>query len=118
MKQVIARWIGDGGILVAIGLAANWAESICFEILVENCVAPAEQETPVQPATPRTYADFAADQADQVIGGAIVASILDLSHPLAFGYTTWIYHCFDGALPCSNPATIPTRHPCAMPASR
>jgi hypothetical protein len=35
---------------------------------------------------PRAYADFADDKARQVIGGAIVSSVIDLSHPLAFGY--------------------------------
>ena len=37
--------------------------------------------------TARAYADFADDKAKQVIGGAIVSTVLDLSHPIAFGYS-------------------------------
>jgi hypothetical protein len=37
--------------------------------------------------TARAYSDFADDKANLVIGGAIVSSVLDLSHPIAFGYS-------------------------------
>jgi hypothetical protein len=113
-KQVIARWVRDGGVLVVIGRAANWAESICFEALPENCPAPAQQEPAGQPVTPRAYADFAADQADQVIGGAIVASVLDLSHPIAFGYTGMNLPLFRRGTavlkPSDNPYSTPVRY--------
>ena len=113
-KIIIARWINDGGVLIAIGEAANWAESICFEALPENCAAPAEELPPGQAATPRAYADFAADQADQVIGGAIVSSMLDLSHPLAFGYTGVNLPLFRRGTavlkPSDNPYSTPVRY--------
>jgi hypothetical protein len=32
------------------------------------------------------YADFDNDEAVQLVGGAIVETLLDLSHPLSFGY--------------------------------
>ncbi len=86
MKSMVARWITDGGVLVAIGQAANWAESLCFAAPPELCIAQAAEPSDTTPAAPRDYSDFAADQADQVIGGAIVAAVLDLSHPIAFGY--------------------------------
>ena len=74
------------GILVTVSRAAAWAEALCFEVNPVDCEtnepAPDEQSA----VTPRAYGDFADDNAQQVIGGAIVASVLDLSHPLAFGY--------------------------------
>ncbi|MCJ7814709.1 MAG: hypothetical protein MUP31_01530, partial [Xanthomonadales bacterium] len=114
LKMVIARWIKDGGVLIAIGGAANWAESICFEVLVESCELPAEELIVSQTATPRAYADFATDEADQVIGGAIVASVLDLSHPLTFGYTRMDLPLFRRGTtvlkPGNNPYSTPVRY--------
>jgi len=85
-KAEITRWIRAGGILVTVNRAAAWAEELCFESDAAECAtneqAPEEQSA----VTPRAYGDFVGDEAQQVVGGAIVASVLDLSHPLAFGY--------------------------------
>lgn len=114
LKMVIARWIKDGGVLIAIGGAANWAENICFEVLIESCELPAEELIVSQTARPRAYADFATDEADQVIGGAIVASVLDLSHPLTFGYTRVDLPLFRRGTtvlkPGNNPYSTPVRY--------
>jgi len=82
----LTRWVNGGGVLITINRAASWAQTLCFQ----------SEETPCEPVegapekpdivTPRAYSDFADDQAQHVIGGAIVASMIDLSHPLAFGY--------------------------------
>jgi hypothetical protein len=92
LRPEIVRWIRRGGILVAVGRAAAWAETLCFEDDPAMC-APAAGSSPglpaesaAEPPAPRAYADFESDRAEQVIGGAIVATILDQSHPLAFGY--------------------------------
>lgn len=80
-RDRIIRWVREGGVIIASGRAATWAENLCFvEICEEAAVLPA-----VTPAGPRAYADFADDHANLVIGGAIVASVADLSHPLAWG---------------------------------
>lgn len=85
-KSMIARWIKDGGVLVTVNRASSWAEGLCYEHPQDKCQAEesaAEEDPPVET---RAYSDFADDKARQVIGGAIVSSILDVSHPLAFGY--------------------------------
>jgi hypothetical protein len=114
LKMIIARWINDGGVLIAISRAANWAESICFEALVENCAVQDADAMISKTTEPRAYADFAVDQADQVIGGAIVASVLDLSHPLAFGYTgvdlPLIRRGIAVLKPSDNPYSTPVRY--------
>ncbi|NNJ79280.1 MAG: hypothetical protein HKP19_08455 [Xanthomonadales bacterium] len=77
----ITRWVTDGGILLSQGRAATWAESLCFE---KEC--PAEEAQPDREIpSSRAYAEFADDSARLVIGGAIVATVADLSHPLAYG---------------------------------
>ena len=83
---MITRWVKDGGILVAINRASSWAESLCFETQPDDCEAVEKTSPDNEPATTRSYSDFADDKAKRVIGGAIVSSVLDLSHPLAFGY--------------------------------
>ncbi len=88
----IARWVRRGGILVAVGGAATWAESLCFADDPALCVAAnggavsPPPEPSAAPPRPRAYSDFEKDEAEQVIGGAIVAGLLDQSHPLAFGF--------------------------------
>ena len=87
--QAIARWVNAGGILITASQAAKWAEALCFEPDPVTCVAtgttgPVATEAAV--SSPGAYGDFANDKAQYIIGGAIVASTLDLSHPLAFGY--------------------------------
>ncbi len=85
-QSSIRRWVLDGGVLVTINRAASWAGDLCFDKDPEACEEDEAKSATDQPLTPRTYADFTDDNAKQVIGGAIVASIIDLSHPLTFGY--------------------------------
>lgn len=85
-RERISQWVLDGGILVAAGRAAQWAEELCFESAEDDC-APAKSKTAdTQTPASRQYADYDDDNARQVIGGAISAAVLDLSHPLGFGY--------------------------------
>ncbi len=86
LKNVITRWVRDGGILVTINRAASWAESLCFEDTPDECAAADSVSADGNGITARAYSDFTDDNAKQVIGGAIVSTVLDLSHPIAFGY--------------------------------
>ena len=85
-KKSITSWVKSGGILISVNRAANWAESLCFKADKTECEDTATPPEEPPSVTARAYGDFANDRAQQVIGGAIVASILDLSHPLTFGY--------------------------------
>lgn len=86
LESMVTRWVRDGGILVAVSRAATWAEGLCFDPDVENCIDEKLVTDSGKQVADRAYADFADDRAQQVIGGAIVSSVIDLSHPLAFGY--------------------------------
>ena len=85
-QSSIRRWVLDGGVLVTIDRAASWAGDLCFDKDPEACEEDETEPVTDEAVKPRAYADFTDDNAKQVIGGAIVASIIDLSHPLAFGY--------------------------------
>ena len=84
-KKRIVQWINDGGILVTANRAAEWAQELCFEADAEKC-KPEEEEEATEAPESRPYGQFADDGAQRVIGGAIVSTTLDLTHPLAFGY--------------------------------
>jgi hypothetical protein len=109
----ITRWIIDGGILLTSARAANWAEQLCFELDSDDCDSKEEEEEPDLPAG-RAYSDFDDDQARQVIGGAIVAGIADLSHPIAFGYQRPEVPLFRRGTvtlePSFNPYSTPVRY--------
>jgi hypothetical protein len=85
-KERIARWVRSGGILITTGRAAAWSEGLCFEPEPETCEKSESASGGEDPVAPRAYADFTDDKAKQVIGGAIVSTVVDLSHPLGFGY--------------------------------
>lgn len=86
--KAITDWVLGGGIVVAFGRAAPWVETMCFVPPPELCpvpeVAPAEEELPAP--EPKPYGSLDEDIARQTIGGAIVATYLDITHPLAFGF--------------------------------
>jgi hypothetical protein len=114
LKTVIVRWVRDGGILIAVSRAANWAEGLCFEPEPESCAVMDAEVPDTQPVAARAYSDFADDRAKQVIGGAIVSSILDLSHPLAFGFSKAAVPLMRRGTaelkPSSNPYSTPVRY--------
>ena len=87
LKQRIALWVREGGVLVTTSRASGWAESLCFKAKEEDCDSSTDEPaaTDDSPAA-RPYGAYADDEAQRVIGGAIVAAELDLTHPLAFGY--------------------------------
>jgi hypothetical protein len=112
-KERIVRWIEAGGILVAVGQASTWAEGLCFEADEEACDIT-EPVIDSEPFNPRAYSDFADDKAKLVIGGAIVDSVIDLSHPIAFGYQRTGLALFRRGTvelePANDPYSTPVRY--------
>jgi len=114
LKKALTRWIQDGGILVTVNRASSWAESLCFEAEPEDCETVESTTADSEPVTARAYSDFVDDKAKQVIGGAIVSSLLDLSHPLTFGYRRAELPVFRRGTtvltPSNNPYSTPVRY--------
>lgn len=110
----IARWIREGGILLAVAGAAAWAEGLCYEPDPKQCAKNGKANGEEPPPAPRAYGDHDNHRAERVIGGAIVATTLDLSHPLAFGYTRPELPLFRrGTItlePSPNPYAAPVRY--------
>ena len=88
LRQRLKKWVEDGGVLVASKRAANWAEGLFDSAPDADQESDADGDNQAEPASTerRDYADFDDDKAQRVIGGAIVAANVDLTHPLAFGY--------------------------------
>ena len=114
LKKAVTRWVQDGGILVTVNRAASWAENLCFESESDKCEPAEATIADTEPATARAYSDFVDDKAKQVIGGAIVSSVLDLSHPLTFGYRRAELPIFRRGTtvlaPSNNPYSTPVRY--------
>ncbi len=89
-KSEIRGWIEEGGVLVALQRAADWADREILRPEDEGLTQIADAtvndgETP--PKMERLpYSDYADDRAAEQISGAIFRVELDLTHPLAFGY--------------------------------
>jgi hypothetical protein len=86
LMQRMALWVREGGTLITSGRASRWAEALCFKALPEDCPAGPEKPERDPPAT-RAYEDFSDDLPQRIIGGTIIATELDLTHPLAYGYS-------------------------------
>jgi len=95
----IGRWIENGGILVATKTAAKWAaekklSSAKFE--TEEDAAKKEEEKDAlleeagveKPLKRLPYDQHQHDRDSKLTKGAILATDLDLTHPLGFGYTS------------------------------
>lgn len=79
--EAIKQWVRDGGTLVTLRGAVNWASS---KGLVNARRITAQDEEAEKSARP--YESARRDRGGDIVGGAIFQVELDLSHPLAFGF--------------------------------
>ncbi len=116
LLQAIAGWVIGGGIVIATGRAATWAEGMCFEAEAADC-EPDNQDDPgagTAAAGPRPYGAIDEDRAKLTIGGAIVSTVLDTTHPLAFGFPRNVLPIMRRGTttlsPSDNPYSTPVRY--------
>jgi hypothetical protein len=85
----IGDWIRiDGGVLIATRQAAQMAQQVFFPPSAEaGDEDEAEVEADGEGEGRRDYGAMPLDDAEHVIGGAIFAGDLDISHPIGFGYS-------------------------------
>ncbi|GER05813.1 peptidase M14 [Kordiimonadales bacterium JCM 17843] len=81
----LEQWIKEeGGTLIALRQGAAWAQQA---LLNSGGNAKGKDKAQAPKTSQRTdYADYDVEEAKDVIGGAIFASDLDITHPLGFGY--------------------------------
>ncbi len=110
--QRLGEWVRRGGTLVATGRAAVWAEGALLGLTGDG--APGPPPLPLSPPEPRPYGRFTSDAAVPLVAGTIFEARLDLTHPLAYGYTREELPVFrDSTLtltPSSNPYETPVRY--------
>jgi hypothetical protein len=97
----IESWLNEGGILIGQKSAANWFSDKKW--LKADFKSNSEIKLAFE-TTGMTYKDQEALKAKQRIAGAVFETQLDLSHPLAFGYTS-------ATLPMFRNSTLVMRQP-------
>lgn len=87
-RQKIKQWAQNGGNIIAMRNASRW--------LSTQGLTKARFKTPKKNDTlpQRAYVDKSRFTGAQMIGGAIFATRLDLTHPLAYGYNQEIMPVF------------------------
>jgi len=85
-QEDLQQWVQNGGHLIGVQRGAVWANKNLTAQKDDTGKQVDKEDTDKQAAvTSKPYADFEADQAKRILGGAIVTAKADLSHPLAFG---------------------------------
>jgi hypothetical protein len=80
----IQTWLSDGGVLIGQKSASKWFSDKGW---LKTSFVKSEEIELAFIDNKLTYADKEAQEAKQEIAGAAFAASLDLSHPLAYGYT-------------------------------
>ena len=113
-QAAIEQWVNAGGVLIAMVGGAKWAELLCFEPDPMACETAAGEAEDSETTGARPYGELADDRAQLVIGGAIVGTVLDTTHPLAFGYPRNILPIMRRGTtllePSNNPYSTPVRY--------
>ncbi|HSR70022.1 MAG TPA: M14 metallopeptidase family protein [Acidobacteriota bacterium] len=89
-RERLKEWISQGNTLIALRSAVEWAVTSGLaeeKLLPEGPPEPPAQDAPSSERTERIdYAQARETEGAKVIGGAIFATDLDITHPLGFGY--------------------------------
>lgn len=83
MTEAVQDWIRGGGTLIATRDGARWVEG---EILGREREEDDEDEADNDAPERLDFAEMDLRDAEHVIGGAIFAADLDITHPLGFGF--------------------------------
>lgn len=78
--EKIKNWVRNGGTLICFKSSVSWA--------IQNGLSAAQLKPGVRnlPSEDYSYESRTEDRTIHLVGGAIVNTRLDLSHPMAFGY--------------------------------
>ncbi len=88
VRKRLEQWIEEeGGTLIALRQGAEWAQKTLFAKAEKPAKAQAaEPKTAATPPERHDYAEFPRREAEDVIGGALFESDLDITHPLGYGF--------------------------------
>ncbi len=84
----VKQWVEAGGTLIVYKSALSWAarNELANITLIDN--SGQESDTTL------SYADMERNRGEQLIGGSIFNTTLDLTHPLGYGYNTSLLRVF------------------------
>ena len=106
--QKIRDWVSAGGVLVASKGALSWLSN---QSMLNLSFKSAPKDTALNDLS---YADLSNVRGSQVIGGAICEAKLDLTHPLAYGYTRSVIPVFRNSTrfleASDSPYTMPLQY--------
>ncbi|MDX3772698.1 M14 family zinc carboxypeptidase [Chromatiaceae bacterium AAb-1] len=102
--QQLKRWLENGGVLWGHKRGAAW---LARNKLVYAGVWQEQEMSSLIPRQNLTYADKEQLAGKQRIAGAIFSAELDLSHPLAFGFTRTTLPLFKNSTFLLQPASAP-----------
>lgn len=78
-KNSLKEWVRRGGNLIATGQAVQFLSSAGLtELEYENSTVPAQPDV--------NYATASADRGKHSLGGVFCSAVIDITHPLGFGY--------------------------------
>lgn len=87
MTKALTDWIRAGGTLIATRDGALWAQTAIMGRNEDEAEDDEDDEADAAAGPERLdFAELALRDAEHVIGGAIFAADLDITHPLGFGY--------------------------------
>ncbi len=111
----VRQWVAEqGGTVVAMRQSAQWAQDILMadpaqangdeDTSANGSEDEADSETEAEEPLRLAYDQMGVRDAEHIIGGAIFASDLDITHPLGFGYS-------DAFLPTHRNTTLTLEWP-------
>jgi len=84
----LASFVRNGGQIIALGRSAEWVESLDLDwSFIESGDADESVDSGENEAESAPYADYRLDAARRNIGGSVLGVSLDITHPLAYGYS-------------------------------
>jgi hypothetical protein len=90
-KDKLKTWVQNGGCLILMEEAVNWAaQNGLTNIVIKKSSSGADSTALIN------YADKEENEGAQQMSGAIFRADVDLSHPLAYGYTNPYVYLFKG----------------------
>ncbi|MEO1436774.1 MAG: M14 metallopeptidase family protein [Bacteroidota bacterium] len=101
--EKIRSWTRNGGVIIAVKRSNRWLEN--------KGISGVSFKNGRKRFGTRPYAERNRDSGAQVIGGAIFESKLDLTHPLAYGYTNAVIPVFRRGTLFFNPPKNPYAGP-------
>lgn len=85
-NENVAAFVESGGVLLAVKRAAQWAEQALLRPNQEGEETEGESGDDEAQPERRPYGSYRADQAVELVSGAIFSVDLDPTHPVAYGY--------------------------------